>query len=137
MERTRFFRRPVVWIVLVIIGAIALRSLFTSGQTYTPVNTSDVLAQLDSGNVHKVLIEDKEQTVDLGVNPTGARELVDFLVAIGNSDLMVRVKDLTLNPDQGSYKLMGSMRLVASFQKKSSVGPATVKPTGGLSSARP
>ncbi|OLE23627.1 MAG: cell division protein FtsH [Actinobacteria bacterium 13_1_20CM_3_71_11] len=70
MERTRFFRRPVVWIVLVIIGAIALSSLFTSGQTYTPVNTSDVLAQLDSGNVHKVLIEDKEQTVDLDLKTT-------------------------------------------------------------------
>src|SRR5205085_11540451 len=58
------------WIVLVIIGAIALSSLFTSGQTYTPVNTSDVLAQLDSGNVHKVLIEDKEQTVDLDLKTT-------------------------------------------------------------------
>jgi len=76
----------------------------------------------------------EEQTLNLGVNPTGDKELIDFLVAIGNSDLMVRVKDLTLSPDQGGYKLMGSMRLVASFQKKSS---ATVKPAGGLSSARP
>jgi cell division protease FtsH len=65
MERTRFFRRPVVWIVLVIIGAIALSSLFTGGQTYTQVNTSDVLAQINNNNVHKALIEDKEQTVDL------------------------------------------------------------------------
>src|SRR6266536_3212790 len=65
MERTRFFRRPVVWIVLVIMGAIALSSLFTGGQSYTQVTTSDALAQVDSGNVHKVLVEDKEQTVDL------------------------------------------------------------------------
>ena len=65
MERTRFFRRPVVWIVLVIIGAIALSSLFTGGQSYTQVNTSDIFAQLDKGNVHKVMIEDKEQTIDL------------------------------------------------------------------------
>ncbi len=64
MERTRFFRRPVVWIVLVIIAAIALSSLFTGGQSYTQVNTSDLLTQLNSGNVHKVVIEDKEQTVD-------------------------------------------------------------------------
>ena len=35
MERTRgIFRRPVVWIVLVIIAAIALSSLFTGGQDY-------------------------------------------------------------------------------------------------------
>src|SRR5438046_10717271 len=65
MERTLFVRRPLVWIVLVIIGAIALSSLFTGGQTYTQVNTSDVLAQLNSGNVHKATIEDKEQTIDL------------------------------------------------------------------------
>jgi cell division protease FtsH len=65
MERTRFFRRPMVWIILVIIGALALSSLFTRGASYTRVNTSDVLAQINSGNVHKVLIEDKEQTIDL------------------------------------------------------------------------
>ncbi len=64
MERTRFFRRPVVWIVLVIIGAIAVSSLFTGGQSYSQVTTSDLLAQLQNGNVQKVLIEDKEQTVD-------------------------------------------------------------------------
>ncbi len=79
----------------------------------------------------------EEQTLHLGVNPTGDKEMVDFLVAIGNSDLMVRVKELNLNPDQGGYKLMGSMNLVASFQKKGAIGPATVKPAAGLSSTRP
>ena len=54
-----------VWIILVIIGALALSSLFTRGASYTKVNTSDVLAQIRAGNVHKVLIEDKEQTIDL------------------------------------------------------------------------
>src|SRR5215813_10290813 len=65
MERTRFFRRPWVWLVVVIIGAIALSTLFSGGPSYTKVNTSDITAQLNSGNVQKVLIEDKEQTVDL------------------------------------------------------------------------
>src|SRR4029453_15167165 len=40
MERTRFFRRPVVWIILVIIGAIVLSSFFTSGPSYQRVDTS-------------------------------------------------------------------------------------------------
>jgi cell division protease FtsH len=65
MERTRFFRRPWVWLVLVIIGAIALSTLFSGGASYTKVDTSDVVSQIGSGNVSKVLIEDKEQTVDL------------------------------------------------------------------------
>jgi hypothetical protein len=79
----------------------------------------------------------EEQILDFRFNPTAAEDLIGFLVAIGNSDLMVRVKELNLSPDQGPYKLQGSMKLVASFQKKSSVGPATVKPAGALSSTKP
>jgi cell division protease FtsH len=65
MERTRFFRRPVVWIFLVIGGAIALSLLFTGGTAYKKVDTSAMLQQLKAGNAKKVLIEDKEQTVSL------------------------------------------------------------------------
>jgi len=82
----------------------------------------------------------EEQTVDFGVNPTGDKELIGFLVAIGNSDLMVRVKDLSLNPAPGGYQLQGSMKLVASFQKKNPAGPAAVKSgarADALSSTRP
>jgi cell division protease FtsH len=66
MERTRgIFRRPLVWIVLVIIGAIALSTFITGGQEYTKVDTSLALAQLNNGNVTKVLQEDREQNLKL------------------------------------------------------------------------
>jgi cell division protease FtsH len=65
MERTRFFRRPVVWIILVIIGAIALSYSFASGTSYARTDTSMALQQLRTGNVSKALIEDKEQTLRL------------------------------------------------------------------------
>lgn len=67
MERTRFFRRPVVWIILVIIGAIALSSVFTSGPSYTRVDTSVAIARLQqsSGGITKAVIKDKEQTLQL------------------------------------------------------------------------
>jgi cell division protease FtsH len=65
MERTRFFRRPVVWIFLVIGGAVALSLLFTGGTAYKKVDTSAMLQQLNAGNAKKVLIEDKEQMVSL------------------------------------------------------------------------
>src|SRR3984893_10959206 len=66
MERTRgILRRPLVWIILVVIGAIALSSLFTGGQNYTKVDTSLALAQLRNGNVSKVVIEDREQNLKL------------------------------------------------------------------------
>jgi cell division protease FtsH len=68
MERTRFYRRPMVWIILVIVGAILLSSLFTGGDSYKQVSTSKMAALLDSGQVKKVLIEDKEQNIKLDLN---------------------------------------------------------------------
>ncbi|HTJ37381.1 MAG TPA: ATP-dependent zinc metalloprotease FtsH [Dactylosporangium sp.] len=65
MERTRLFRRPVVWILLVIIGAIVLSSLFTGGPSYTKADTSLALEQLRNGNAKKAVIQDKEQTINL------------------------------------------------------------------------
>jgi cell division protease FtsH len=65
MERTRFFRRPVVWIILVIIGAIALSSFFTSGPSYQRVDTSVAIERLNQPGIKKVLVKDKEQTLQL------------------------------------------------------------------------
>ena len=65
MERTRFFRRPVVWIILVIIGAIALSSFFTSGPSYQRVDTSVVLERLNQPGITKAVVKDKEQTLQL------------------------------------------------------------------------
>jgi cell division protease FtsH len=67
MERSRFFRRPFLW-VLVAIGIVVLVSWGLSGApSYTQASTSDVLTVIntDPGNIKKATIEDKEQTVDL------------------------------------------------------------------------
>ena len=83
----------------------------------------------------------EEQAINLTVNPSGPQELVDFLYAIGSGDLMVRVKELSVNPDASGTKLMGSMRLVASFQKKAPAASAPAKPapakSAALSSTKP
>ncbi|BEL10969.1 ATP-dependent zinc metalloprotease FtsH [Actinoplanes sichuanensis] len=65
MERTRFFRRPVVWIILVIIGVLGLSMLFTSGPSYQRVETSVALDRLNSGGIEKVVLKDKEQTLQI------------------------------------------------------------------------
>ena len=70
----------------------------------------------------------EEQAISVTVNPSGPQELVDFLYAIGSGDLLVRVKELSVNPDASQTKLMGSMKLVASFQKKTASPLAPVKP---------
>jgi cell division protease FtsH len=65
MERTRFFRRPLVWIILVIIAAVAISSLFTGGEDYTEVETSVALERLTTGGIDSVLIQDREQTLKI------------------------------------------------------------------------
>ncbi|HWS32884.1 MAG TPA: ATP-dependent zinc metalloprotease FtsH [Actinoplanes sp.] len=65
MERTRFFRRPVVWIILVIIGVVALSSVFTSGPSYQRVDTSVALDRLNQPGIKKVVQKDKEQTLEI------------------------------------------------------------------------
>jgi cell division protease FtsH len=65
MERSRFFRRPLVWIVLVVAAAIVLSFSLTGGPSYTSAKTSDVNAQVTNNNVKSALIEDKEQTVQV------------------------------------------------------------------------
>jgi cell division protease FtsH len=65
MERTRFFRRPVVWIILVILVAIGLSSMFAGGPSYHKVDTSVAIAQLSKGGIDKANIQDKEQTLQL------------------------------------------------------------------------
>src|SRR3954464_10479647 len=65
MERTRFFRRPVVLIILVIIGVIALSSFFTSGPSYQRVDTSLALDRLTQPGISKVVQKDKEQTLQI------------------------------------------------------------------------
>src|SRR5438874_4621000 len=88
MERTRFFRRPVVWIIFVILGAILLSSLFTGGDSYKQVETSKAVELLDSGKAKKAVIEDKEQTLKLDLRAKdGGTDKVQAQIpadAIGN-----------------------------------------------------
>src|SRR3954471_22113 len=104
MERTRLFRRPVVWILLVIIGAIVLSSFFTSGPSYTKADTSVVLEQLRSGNAKKAVIQDKEQTLNLDLKNK------------------VKVKGTETNKIQGQYPAESADELATELNTLKSEG---------------
>jgi len=66
MERTRgIFRRPSLWVILVVVGGLVGSLLLTGGQASNRVDTSVALAQLRDGNVKKVVLEDREQNLNL------------------------------------------------------------------------
>lgn len=49
---------------------------------------------------------------------SGGKELVDFLVGIASGDSMIRVREMSLKPDQGNYRLVGNLVLVGNYQRK-------------------
>jgi Tfp pilus assembly protein PilO len=55
----------------------------------------------------------------------GEQQLVDFLYSLGSGNSMIRVSDLNLRPDPPRQHLVATVKLVASYQKKSTARPAT------------
>lgn len=62
------------------------------------------------------------------------KQLLDFLLSIGSSNSLVRVRTMTLGPDQAGTHLKASITLIASFQTnratvaKATEAPAAAKP---------
>jgi hypothetical protein len=48
----------------------------------------------------------------------GEQQLVDFLYNLGSSNSLIRVREMTLRPDQPRQALNATVKLVASYQKK-------------------
>jgi hypothetical protein len=68
-----------------------------------------------------------EQMQNINVQAPEA-DLVNFLYKLGNSSSMIRVLDLSLQPDQPRQRLNADIRLVASYQK-SATGSAAKNAT--------
>jgi hypothetical protein len=73
---------------------------------------------------------------------SGEAQLVDFLYKLGAGNSLIRVRDLTLKPDGPQQQLMGSIKLVASYQKNPpkktvpATNPATAAAKVASSSAK-
>ena len=65
MNRRRILRSWWLWALVILFCFIVLPSLLSSGSTYHGVNTSDAISQVQSGNVVKAVVKDKEQTLQL------------------------------------------------------------------------
>jgi Tfp pilus assembly protein PilO len=61
-------------------------------------------------------------------------QLVDFLYNLGSGNSLIRVRDLTLNPDPPRQQLSAKVKLVASYQKSAPRKPAS--PAASTASAK-
>ena len=82
-----------------------------AGVTLLNINSS----QRSSNTKSNAFFE--EQSVFVTVSTTETN-LIDFLYSLGSDNSLIRVRSMTLRPDQPRYRVQGDMTLVASFQKK-------------------
>jgi Tfp pilus assembly protein PilO len=64
----------------------------------------------------------------------GEPQLVDFLYNLGSANSMIRVRDLTLRPDPPRQQIVANVKLVASYQKKSTARPAAAPTSKSVAS---
>lgn len=65
MDRKRLLRNPLLWILAVVLLYLAFSTIFDSNRGFTQVSTTKAIAQINSGNVEKATLEDKEQQLKL------------------------------------------------------------------------
>jgi hypothetical protein len=58
-----------------------------------------------------------EKSLNIGFENTEERVLVNFLYNLGTRSSMFRVKDLSIKPQAGQYRLSGQVTLIASYLK--------------------
>ncbi len=98
MDRRRILRSPWFWIVLGLLVVLVVPPLFRGNGGFEEVPTSTALAQLESGNYSKVVVNDREQTVDITLNSQVEGE--DKITSAYPSGLAERVGTLLDQRDQ-------------------------------------
>ncbi len=99
MERTRFFRRPLFWIILVVLAALLIGPMFVGGDKYKKVDTSVALTQIDKNNFTWAKLEDKEQVLKLHVKDEvkGSKNLQTSYPADASQQLFTLLRDKQKN----------------------------------------
>jgi Tfp pilus assembly protein PilO len=65
----------------------------------------------------------------------GEKQMVDFLYSLGSGESLIRVRDLGIRAEPARHELVGTVKLVASYQKKTPARPGTPSPS--RASAKP
>lgn len=75
-----------------------------------------------------------EKSQSLSVQ-SGEQQLVDFLYRLGSGDSQIRVRDLSVRPDPPRQQLVAQVKLIASYQKRSTGRPASRRATASTQSS--
>src|SRR5580658_466423 len=73
MEFRRFFRGPVVLVIVALLLFVFVLSFTSGGSSYQGTDTSNIVSLIESGQVKSALIVDKNQTIQ--ITTTGGKQL--------------------------------------------------------------
>jgi cell division protease FtsH len=87
MDRRRIFRSPWFWIAAAALMIFVLQPLFRGNGGFAEVETSKALAQIEAGNYSEVVINDREQRLDITLNsPVDGEEKITASYPAESSD---------------------------------------------------
>jgi cell division protease FtsH len=94
MDRRRLFRSPWFWIVAVVVLLFALPPLFRGDGGFSEVDTSKALAQVEAGNFSKIIMNDKEQRLDITLRSPvdGKSKIATSYPANSSDDIFNRIE---------------------------------------------
>jgi len=79
MDVKRIFRGPAIWVVLVVLAALAVMNILGSGTSYTPVDTSQIINEITNGQVKSALLTTgSSQTIQV-TTTSGANQVATYL----------------------------------------------------------
>jgi cell division protease FtsH len=94
MDRRRIIRSPWFWIAAVAILFFALPPLFRGNGGFNEVDTSTALTQVQNGNYSKLLMKDKEQTLEITLKtPVDGKDKITASYPAGASNTIFTLLD--------------------------------------------
>ena len=67
----------------------------------------------------------------------GEKQMVDFLYTLGSGESLIRVRDLGIRAEPAHHELVGTVKLVASYQKKTPARPGATPATRAAATPPP
>jgi type II secretory pathway component PulM len=104
------------------------QSIISAQAAATSVGVSSILPGRSTSTRTNQFFQEGSLSVQF---TSGGKEIVDFLVAIAAQNAMIRVRDMSIHPDQNQTRLAGNIVFVGNYQKILSNGfaaPRTAAP---------
>jgi len=106
MDVKRFFRGPIIWVVLAVLAVLAVMSIFSSGAGAKSVDTSQIISEINANQVQSAVITTgSSQSIQVTLKNNGGNQVATYL---NDQQGAVITGYLDKNPPPGHYNVVQS-----------------------------